>query len=83
MADRQTRQTLRLLMGIGLDGDGHARVTAGEDFVLLGGTEATHSHLQEGVERFRETLARMGTDLQRATHDEMLEAAEESGLLRE
>ncbi len=78
MADRRISQ--RILMGIGLDKDGHARVTKGEEYVLLGGTEDTHGKMQDGVERFRDTLQKMGTNLQRATRDQMHEAAHESGL---
>jgi hypothetical protein len=37
--------------------------------------------MQERVERFRETLGKMGTDLQRASREEMREAAHESGLV--
>jgi len=78
MADR--RISRRILMGIGLDQDGHARVTKGEEYVLVGGSEDTHGKMQDGVERFRDTLERMGTNLQRATRDQMQEAAHESGL---
>lgn len=70
-------------MGFGLDSDGHARVTRGEDYVLLGGSENTHGRMQDGVERFRDVLHQMGTDLQRASTDEVAEAAHESGLIRE
>ena len=78
MADRGRAKRYRFLMGVGLDSDGHARVTQGEDYVLLGGSEDTHGRMQEEVERFRENLRKMGTDLQDATGDEMLEAARKS-----
>ena len=78
MADRRIFK--RILMGIGLDKDGHTRVTKGEEYVLLGGSEDTHGKMQDGVERFRDTLKKMGTSLQRATSEEMHEAAHESGL---
>ena len=68
-------------MGFGLDSDGHARVTKGEEYVLMGGSEETHERMQDNAERFRHELHRMGTDLQNASEDEMLEAADESGLL--
>ena len=71
------------MLGVGLDNeDGHSRVTRGEDYVLMGGSEQTHERMQDDVERFRHSLDRMGTDLQRATRDEMAEAAERSGLAR-
>jgi hypothetical protein len=82
MADRRLpSKSVRLLVGVGLDSDGHVRATSGEDFVLVGGTEKTHERMQEEVERFRKTLGKMGTDLQRASKDQVREAARESGLL--
>ena len=84
MADRRparSTETIRFLMGVGFDDDGHARVTQGEEYVLVGGSEETHERMQEGVERFRETLHKMGTDLQRASEDEVIEAAFEAGLI--
>lgn len=81
MADRRLpSRPIRFLLGVGLDSDGHVRATRGEDFVLVGGSEETHGKMQERVERFRETLGKMGTDLQQASKEQMREAAEESGL---
>ena len=81
MSNRLTPHRIRFLMGLGFDSDGHARVTQGDDFLLLGGSEATHETMQEAVERFNSTLEKMGTDLQNASEDQMLDAAGESGLL--
>jgi len=84
MADRRLpSRPIRFLLGIGLDSDGHVRATRGEDFVLVGGSEETHERMQENVQKFRSTLGRMGTDLQRASKEQMREAAHESGLLKE
>lgn len=84
MADRRLpSRPIRFLLGIGLDSDGHVRATRGDDFALFGGTEKTHGRMQEGVEKFRSTLGKMGTDLQRASKEQMREAAHESGLLEE
>lgn len=81
MADRRMQGNhRRCLMGLGLDSDGHARVTRGEDFLLVGGSEETHGRMRDGVERFSEVLQDMGTDFQNASRDEMREAALESGL---
>lgn len=83
MADRRRIPTerRRFLMGVGLDSDGHARITRSEEYLLMGGSESTHDRMRETVERFTDTLRRMGTDLQHASGDEMLEAAGEAGLL--
>ena len=83
MADRRLpSRPIRLLLGIGLDSDGHVRATKGDDFFLLGGTEETHGRMQEHVEKFQATLGKMGTDLQRASNEQVREAAHESGLLK-
>ena len=83
MDDRRHERQIRLLMGLGLDEDGHKRITSGDDFLLLGGSESTHERMQEDVERFRHSLEKRGTDLQHATREEMMEAAHESGLVDE
>ena len=71
----------RFLMGVGLDSDGHARITRSAEFLLMGGSAETHDVMRETVEAFTETLRRMGTDLNNASEDEMLEAADEAGML--
>jgi len=68
------------MLGLGLDSDGHLRLTRGEDYVLVGGARGTHERMQEDVERFRHELARRGTDLQGATPRQVREAARASGL---
>jgi hypothetical protein len=80
MADR--RDLRRFLLGLGLDGDGHARVTKGEGYLLVGGSRETHDRMQEEVERFRHALERRGTTIERASLREVAEAARESGLAR-
>lgn len=80
MADR--RDFRRFLLGLGLDGDGHARLTKGEGYLLVGGSQSTHDRMQEDVERFRHALKRRGTSIERASPREVAEAARESGLAR-
>ena len=49
------------LLGFGLDGqDGHRRITQGDDFLLLGGSESTHDRMQGMVIRMNERLKRSG-----------------------
>lgn len=84
MADRRFHEpteepALRFLMGVGRDSDGHARITRSDEFLLIGGSEATHGAMRATVEIFTETLRRMGTDLNHASQEEMQEAAEEAG----
>ncbi len=53
-----------MMLGIGLDNkDGHKRITKGDNFYLIGGTEETHDHMTETAIRINETLERKGKRL--------------------
>ena len=38
-----------MILGVGLDTDGHKRITTGENFALVGGTSETHEVMTEKV----------------------------------
>lgn len=53
------------LLGLGLDNnDGHTRLTRGKNFVLFGGSQETHSQMQETVIKVNERLAKRGKRLE-------------------
>lgn len=61
-------------LGIGLDNkDGHQRLTRGEHFVLLGGSQETHERMQNGAIRFTEALKGRGKKLEETPLEEVLE----------
>jgi len=61
-------------VGVGLDkGDGHQRLTRADHFVLLGGSEETHGHMQDVVVYFNETLQRRGKRLEETESQEALD----------
>ena len=67
------------LLGLGLDGDdGHKRVTQGERFLLLGGSEETHERMQGVVIRMCEKLERKGKTFGELSSDEFEDLARES-----
>jgi len=51
------------LLGIGLDGDGHKRLTSGEQFAILGGSQETHERMTETVVKTFEELKRRDRNL--------------------
>ncbi len=52
-------------MGLAFDADdGHTRLTRGKNFVLLGGSEETHSVMQETAVKVNEHLDRQGRRLE-------------------
>ena len=52
----------KMLLGMGLDcKDGHVRVTKGKNFALLGGSEETHSQMQEKAIKLNESDVELGS----------------------
>ena len=53
------------LLGLAFDNDdGHTRLTRGENFVLLGGSNETHGIMQETAVKINERLDRRGKRLE-------------------
>ena len=62
------------LIGVGLDNqDGHNRVTQGEEFLLVGGSEETHENMQDVAIHVIESLKNKGKRLQGAEIQEVIE----------
>ena len=60
-----------MMLGLGLDGgDGHKRLTKGDNFVLAGGSEATHERMSETAIKVNEQLARKGKRLEDVSREE-------------
>ena len=69
-----------VMLGVGLDTDGHKRITTGENFALVGGTEETHEVMTEKVIKINEKLKARGKQLENISHQEFNDIAEEVGL---
>jgi len=68
------------LLGVGLDSDGHKRVTRGEEFLLVGGSEETHEVMQEHAIRLSEELEKSGKRLADVRNlEELRELADRAG----
>ena len=62
----------RHLLGIGMDNkDGHKRLTAAEDFSVIGGSEETHDKMTETLIRTFEYLARKDKTLDEISRAEL------------
>ena len=68
------------ILGIGLDSDGHKRITKGDNFTLVGGTEETHEAMTEKAIKINEKLKARGKQLENVSHQEFNDIAEEVGL---
>jgi len=67
------------LLGVGLDNDdGHQRLTRGENFVLIGGSESTHGRMQDTAVKVNERLKERGKQLQDASTEELIDILHET-----
>jgi len=71
-----------LLLGVGLDSDGHKRVTTGKNFALVGGSQATHEEMTEKAIKINEKLKSRGKELHEVSREEFDDIAHEVGLRR-
>ncbi|HLX71708.1 MAG TPA: hypothetical protein VKV04_19010 [Verrucomicrobiae bacterium] len=84
MANAKNKKSRRkaMMLGVGLDSDGHKRVTTGPNFALVGGSEETHEVMTEKVIKINEKLAARGKQLESVSSDEFDEIADSVGLHR-
>ena len=67
------------LLGVGLDNtDGHKRLTKGEHFVLVGGSEETHGRMTETTLKTFEELKRRDKRLENVDPRELAEIVHNS-----
>ena len=71
-----------MMLGLGLDSDGHKRVTTGPNFALVGGSEETHEVMTEKVIKINEKLSNRGKNLDTVSPAEFDDVAQEVGLER-
>ena len=68
------------MLGVGLDSDGHKRLTTGTNFALVGGTQETHEQMTEKTIKINEKLKARGKQLETVSHEEFDDIAHEVGL---
>jgi hypothetical protein len=71
-----------LMVGIGIDTDGHKRLTTGKNFALVGGSKETHEEMTEKAVKINEKLAKRGKELHEVSRQEFDDIAHEVGLRR-
>jgi len=79
---KQKRRRKAVMLGLGLDSDGHKRLTTGPNFLLVGGSQETHEVMTEKVIKINEKLTAKGKQLEEASHEELDEIAHSVGLRR-
>jgi hypothetical protein len=69
-----------LMLGLGLDSDGHKRVTTGPNFAMLGGTKDTHDEMVEKAVKINEKVAARRKRLEELSREELEDIAHDVGL---
>lgn len=78
-SNHPARKNKNMLLGLGLDNkDGHKRLTQGENFLMVGGSEETHERMTETAIKFNEKLARRGKSLQDLSPEEFRDMMDEA-----
>ena len=80
MKSKPSKKTI--MVGIGLDSDGHKRITTGPNFALAGGVQQTHEEMTEKVIKINEKLASKGKTLEEVSREEFDDIAQSVGLRR-
>ena len=80
MANAKKPKRKAALFGVGLDSDGHKRITQGENFLLVGGTQETHAVMTEKTIKINEKLKARGKQLETVSKEEFDDIAHEVGL---
>lgn len=80
---KKKKDRAAIMLGLGLDTDGHKRLTTGPNFVLLGGSKETHEAMTEKAVRINEKLAAKGKKLEDVTGEEFDDIAQSVGLQRQ
>ena len=79
---RKKKKAKALMLGVGLDSDGHKRVTTGPNFALVGGSKETHEEMTEKAVKINEKLKAKGKELHEVSHEEFDDIAQSVGLKR-
>ena len=78
-SNHPARKDKSMLLGLGLDNkDGHKRLTQGENFLMVDGSEETHERMTETAIKFNEKLARRGKSLQDLSPEEFRDMMDEA-----
>lgn len=78
----KSKKSKAMLLGVGLDTDGHKRLTTGPNFALVGGSKETHEVMTEKAIKINEKLKAKGKALEEVSRDEFDEIATSVGLSR-
>lgn len=79
LPNKKNRKEEAQILGLGLDNkDGHTRVTKGDNFYLVGGSEETHEKMTETAVKVNEKLDSKGKALEDISKEEFADIFREA-----
>ena len=81
-AEKKKGKRRAVMLGVGLDSDGHKRLTTGPNFALVGGSQETHEVMTEKAVKINEKLVAKGKQLETVSPEEFDDIAASVGLHR-
>jgi hypothetical protein len=79
-ASKDKKRRKAMLLGVGLDTDGHKRITTGPNFALVGGSKDTHEEMTEKAIKINEKLIERKKNLEEVSKEEFDDIAHSVGL---
>lgn len=81
-AGANSKRRKAVMLGVGLDSDGHKRLTTGPNFALVGGSKESHEDMTEKAVKINEKLKAAGKCLDTVSREQFDDIAHEVGLRR-
>jgi phosphopantothenate synthetase len=76
MRSEKRKKIIRLL-GVGFDSeDGHIRITKGENYDVLMGSDESHEYIQQLIQKIESELKNRGVSLDNLTPEELAQIVE-------
>ena len=79
---KPARKSKAVLLGVGLDSDGHKRITTGPGMALIGGSANTHEVMTEKALKIQEKIKARGKALEEVSREEFDDISASVGLQR-
>jgi len=80
---KHKRKQKTILLGLAINTkDEHTRITKGDDFTVVGGSQEVHEEMQDKAIKFTENLNKNGKQLHELSRNEFMDLADKAGMIQ-